>query len=320
MKKYILLFGLLLTVTNIFGQSAPPEYYTFIHQADSFYKVGDYLNSGLKYTVAFQSFGGLGYASNRYDAACSWAMAGYADSAFYNLQRIVEKAKFSDYKRIIADSALTGLYNDIRWTTLLLQIKENKDNKDKSDENYNKPLLYLLDSMATEDQKWRKYKTKHSNGELHDDTISIQTIYRNWIMTDSLNYFLLKEIFAEYGFPNEDLVGTEGSGNFWLLVQHQDAHPDFQDSVLTQMKIEVDANKASGSNYAYLVDRVKVNTGQLQVYGTQMELNEEETSYIPKKVIDPDKLNERRLSIGLDSIESYIGYMNQVYSGTLKKK
>lgn len=139
------------------------------------------------------------------------------------------------------------------------------------------------------------------------------------MLTDSLNYFLLKDIFAKYGFPNHDLVGQEGSSNFWLLVQHQDRHPAFQDSVLTKMKIEVDAHKASGRNYAYLVDRVKVNTGQQQIYGTQLELNEEHTSYIPKNVIDPDKLNERRLSVGLESIESYIEFMNQVYAGSLKK-
>ena len=317
MTKYIITFGLLLTIASVFGQTAPPEYHVLVKQADSLYKSKDYLNSGLKYSAAFQTFGGLGYSNDRYDAACSWAMAGNADSAFYNLQRIVDRAKFADYKRITADTDLKGLYSDARWTTLLLQVKQNKD---KSEETYNKPLLYLLDSLSTEDQKWRNLMTKHSNGELNGDTISIKTINRNCVLTDSLNYFLLQDIFAKYGFPNHDLVGQDGSTNFWLLVQHQDRHPAFQDSVLTKMKIEVDAKKASGRNYAYLVDRVKVNTGQQQVYGTQMELNEAKTSYTPKNVIDPDKLNERRLSVGLDSIESYIAFMNQVYSGSLKKK
>ncbi len=317
MTKYLISFGIFLTVASVFGQTAPPEYYVLVKQADSLYKSKDFVNSGLKYSAAFQTFGGLGYSNNRYDAACSWAMADNADSAFDNLQRIVDKAKFTDYKRIIADTDLKGLYNDARWTTILLQIKQNKE---KSEETYNKPLLYLLDSLATEDQKWRNYMTKFSNGELQGDTISIKTINRNCVLTDSLNYFLLKDIFAKYGFPNNDLVGQDGSSNFWLLIQHQDAHPTFQDSVLTKMKIEVDAKKASGRNYAYLVDRVKINTGKQQVYGTQMELNKAQTSFIPKNVIDPDKLNERRLSIGLDSIESHIAIMNQVYSGTLKKK
>lgn len=316
MAKYIVMYGFLFTVASVFGQKAPSEYYVLIKQADSLYQINDFLNSGLKYSAAFQTFGGLGYPNNRYDAACSWAMAGNADSAFDNLQRIVDKSKFTDYKRIIADTDLNKLYSDDRWPTLLLKIKENKE---KSEETYNKPLLYLLDSLVTEDQKWRNLMLNFTNGELLNDTNSMKAINRNCIKADSLNYFQLKDIFAKYGFPNHDLVGEEGSGNFWLLVQHQDQHPTFQDSVLTKMKIEVDAGKASNIDYAYLVDRVKVNSRQLQIYGTQMELNPEQTSYTPKNVIDPDKLNERRLSIGLDTIESYIASMNQIYSGSLKK-
>ena len=86
------------------------------------------------------------------------------------------------------------------------------------------------------------------------------------------------------------------------------------------MKIEVDKGKASAQNYAYLLDRVKVNTGKLQVYGTQMVLNEKQTSYQTQPLIDPEKVNERRASVGLDSIEAYIALMNSQYHGTLKKE
>lgn len=305
-----------MTITLSFGQPAPTEYHNLVRQADSLYKTKDYLKSGLKYSSAFQSFGGLGYSNHRYNAACSWALAGNADSAFFNLQRIVDKANYANHKDITSDTDLNSLHTDKRWTTLILQVKQNKE---KSEEKYNKPLLHLLDSMRTEDQKWRNYMTRFTNGELQNDTISKETISHHILLTDSLNFFLLKDIFGKYGFPNYDIVGQEGSNNFWLLVQHQDRHPTFQDSVLVKMKIEVDANKASSGNYAYLVDRVKVNTGQQQVYGTQMELNNEQTSYVPKSVIDPEKLNERRASVGLGTIESYIEMMNNRYFGSLKK-
>jgi hypothetical protein len=316
MKKYCVIIGLSLTMRLAFGQTAPPEYHNLVKQADSLYKAKDYINSGLKFSKAFQSFGGLGYSNHRYDAACSWALAGNADSAFFNLHRIVDKANYANYKHLTSDTDLNTLHTDKRWTTLILQVKQNKE---KSEEKYNKPLLDLLDSMRTEDQKWRNHMTRFTNGELQNDTISKETISRRMMLTDSSNYFLLKDIFDKYGFPNYDIVGKEGSNNFWLLVQHQDRHPTFQDSVLVKMKIEVDANKAYSGNYAYLVDRVKVNTGQQQVYGTQMELNSEQTSYVPKSVIDSGKLNERRASVGLGTIENYIKIMNTRYFGSLKK-
>lgn len=114
------------------------------------------------------------------------------------------------------------------------------------------------------------------------------------IQVDSSNYHELKKILEQFGFPGYDLVEKNGSGSFWLLIQHQDEHPDFQISVLELMEKEIKNQNASKANFAYLTDRVKVNTQQQQVYGTQMELNEDETSYQPKKCIGPQNLNQRR--------------------------
>lgn len=146
-----------------------------------------------------------------------------------------------------------------------------------------------------------------------------KTILQNIRKTDSLSYFYLKRIVNEIGYPNYDEVGIESSHNFWLLTQHQDSHFQFQDSVLILMKVDVNKGKASAENYAYLLDRVKVNTGQLQVYGTQMELNSTHSSYQPKAVEDKKNLNTRRKSMGLTTIEEYIQLMNEVYHGNLKK-
>lgn len=316
MKRTFLLLLSVLMGQISFAQSPPPEYSAFVEQADSLYKVKDYKNSATTYHRAFNTMGGKGYENDRYNAARSWALAGYPDSAFFNLQRIADKVKYSNYDKLHDDSSLESLHTDPRWKPLLLQVKENLE----ATKGLNPALCDLLDSMETVDQKWRNKMTKYGNGELGKDTTLLHTFTHNTLLADSLNYFLLKDIFAKYGYPNYDLVGERGSSNFWLLVQHQDRHPAFQDSVLTKMKIEVDSNKASANNYAYLVDRVKVNTGQLQVYGTQMKLNSDSTSYEPKPVIEPAKLNERRQSMGLASIEDYIEGMNERYFGSLKKK
>jgi hypothetical protein len=179
-------------------------------------------------------------------------------------------------------------------------------------------LVRQLDSLKNADQKWRNLATKVNNKAI--DTITIDKVGKQMVLTDSLNYFQLKKLFDKYGFLGYDKVGKEGSNNFWLLVQHMDKHPGFQDSVLTKMKIEADKGNASLVNYAYLTDRVKINKGQLQIYGTQMTLNATKTSYEPKPTIEPEKLNERRGMVGLSTIESYIQSMNNRYFGTLEKK
>jgi hypothetical protein len=123
----------------------------------------------------------------------------------------------------------------------------------------------------------------------------------------------LDEIFKKYGFPGYDLVGKEGSGHFWLMVQHSDQDAEFQQRVLEKMKIEVDKGNAESSNYGLLVDRVNLNTGRPQIYGTQVTYNTEICQAHPKNLADSATVNERRKSIGLPPIEEYLNQMTQMH-------
>lgn len=188
-----------------------------------------------------------------------------------------------------------------------------------ANQTFDAELFQLIDSLAREDQKWREVSLTLKNSGNADSTQLAQA-YEMMRRTDSLNHLVLVKIVDQYGFPDSDKLGMEGTKYFWLLVQHQNGQPDFQERVLKMMEIAVRQNKASGKDYAYLLDRVLRNTGKLQVYGTQMILNPAGTSFEPSPCIDPEHLNERRASVGLGTIEAYIEIMNQVYSGQLKKK
>ena len=173
-------------------------------------------------------------------------------------------------------------------------------------------LSAIIDSLEEQDQKWRHLWTLVHN---HQSTGSLTEgeILLNLRQTDSLNFFTLKKIIGEIGYPAIAEVGSTSSKNFWLLVQHQDRHPEFQGRVLKLMKVAVDAGQAYAEDYAYLLDRVLINTGQLQVYGTQMVLDSTKTSFKPKPVSDMVNLNARRKYVGLPSIEIYIQEMNERY-------
>jgi hypothetical protein len=189
-----------------------------------------------------------------------------------------------------------------------------------SQKTLNGNLISRLDSLKKIDQFWRNESTNLQNGDPVTTKLNKDQISKKMIQVDSSNYHELKKILEQFGFPGYDLVEKNGSGSFWLLIQHQDEHPDFQILVLELMEKEIKNQNASKANFAYLTDRVKVNTQQEQVYGTQMELNEDETSYQPKKCIDPQNLNQRRQQMGLPPIEEYIQMMNSRFRGSLKKK
>lgn len=111
----------------------------------------------------------------------------------------------------------------------------------------------------------------------------------------------ISEIFNEYGFVGYDLVGKEASDSFWAMVQHSDHLPEFQTKVLEQMKKHVEKGNATPEYYAYLVDRVNINIGKEQVYGTQFTYNELGQAF-PKNISDTTGIDRRRKSLGLTPI------------------
>lgn len=294
------------------SQTAPSEYYRGVREADSLYKAKSYLASGKSYFRAFRSFGKRGFTNDRYNAACSWALANFPDSAFAELHHI-SRYGFDDYQKLTSDTDLLGLHKDSRWKNLTQTVKRNSVGSKVK-------LRTQIDAMCQQDQKWLNLLIRFWNGAIPADSIT-ETLLKSKI--DSIHnahYYQLAKIVSKHDFPNYDDVGFVGSQNFWVLVQHQDNYPEFQEKVLLLMEKEVKLGKASASNFAYLTDRVKINTNQLQVYGTQMRLNEDSTSYEPSPVIDPLRLNERRASVGMAPIEDYINQMNKIHSGKIKKR
>jgi hypothetical protein len=58
---------------------------------------------------------------------------------------------------------------------------------------------------------------------------------------------------------------------------------------------------------AYLTDRVLLHEGKPQEYGTQAIARD--GRFEPRKLRDPDHVDERRASVGLDSLAEYLARM-----------
>ena len=66
----------------------------------------------------------------------------------------------------------------------------------------------------------------------------------------------------------------------FYIIQHADHDLDWQSAQLPLIKKAVDQEDLEADNYAYLYDRVQVNAGKPQRYGTQFE----DVDYINKTV------------------------------------
>jgi hypothetical protein len=120
----------------------------------------------------------------------------------------------------------------------------------------------------------------------------------------------LEKILNDFGYPGYSLVGKVGENDFWLMVQHCDFDVDFQLKVLRKLEIEV-KNK-NGGNFAFLTDRVKINTGDKQIFGTQLKYNSIGQAY-PVNLSDSVNVDKRRAEVGLEPIKIYLNMMTEMH-------
>ncbi len=122
---------------------------------------------------------------------------------------------------------------------------------------------------------------------------------------------LLKAMIAKFGWPSYDMIGKEAADAAWLLAQHTDSQPEFQEQILKLMEPLVEQSQADGMRFAMLTDRVLMNKQEPQIYGTQFMMDDEGVLR-PVPVEDFEHIDERRASVGLTPIKEYAAYFASI--------
>lgn len=122
---------------------------------------------------------------------------------------------------------------------------------------------------------------------------------------DEIHNARIKRIIKKYGWPTSELIGADGMKSFWLLIQHQDYDLDLQEEALRDSDF-------APKEKAYLTDRILINQGKLQLYGTQFKRDDALSQLVPLPIENPETVNERRKEAGLESLEAYLEEANKV--------
>lgn len=116
------------------------------------------------------------------------------------------------------------------------------------------------------------------------------------------NAEILRDIIDKIGYPTIDKVGKEAHEATWLIIQHSIEQPEFMKKCAKLLEEAVFEDKADPKSLAYLTDRIAVFEGKEQLYGTQFDWDKS-GNLRPNHFDDLTKVNERRKSIGLNTLE-----------------
>ena len=111
----------------------------------------------------------------------------------------------------------------------------------------------------------------------------------------------MRAIISAHGWPGYSLAGADGCCAAGFLVQHAILDHGLQRECLERLRQAVEAGEAAPFMLALLTDRVLMDEGQPQVYGTQY-VGVAGGGIAPWPITDPATVDERRRAVGLPSL------------------
>jgi hypothetical protein len=109
----------------------------------------------------------------------------------------------------------------------------------------------------------------------------------------------LRELIALHGWPAEDIAGEDGAKAAWFIAQHAVGEPDFQRESLRHLQSCAAESRVPAWQAAYLEDRIAMQEGRPQRFGTQWMDESTDGRTRPWRLADPEHVNELRASVGL---------------------
>lgn len=291
MNKILIILFLFFATIVVSAQ----DYQSYIDEANAAYFDKNFDKAVESFQAALKLQGDIPF----YNAACVAALAGKTDLAFEWLTKAFNKG-FYDARQLQKDDDLLSLHSDPRWQDLVEKMQKEKD---KIEENYDKQLQERLLTIFDSDQKIRQ-QFMSAISKFGYKSLQTDSLAKIMMFNDSINLLNVKEILDKYGWVGEEKVGKQANAALWLVIQHADLAT--QQKYLPMLREAVTNGKASAETLAMLEDRVLVGEGKAQIYGTQLEWNEEKQQHIISPLSDPDNVDVRRANVGLPPLADYL--------------
>ena len=121
----------------------------------------------------------------------------------------------------------------------------------------------------------------------------------------------MRAIVAAVGWPGRSLVGDDGCRAAGFIVQHAILDPELQQGCVALLETAVAADEAWPFMLALLADRVLMEQGRPQLYGTQLVGGATPGSLEPWPIEDPAAVEERRQAMGLPPLAEHLARLSQ---------
>lgn len=303
MKNKVIFFFCIFFITfSLMGQEYCKERYI----ADSLYRLQHYPEALEYYKNLLPDFV---KRKDLYKIAVCYGVMEQKDSSVYYFDLALKKGfYYPSGFGLEKDKNLAYLWEVPAYKTYLEKLKENRlQNINIKDSILYRKLIAIKDT----DQF---YRHKLSKMQISDSTDT--PLYKHYLTerrkNDSLHVIFLDSVLNLCNYwPGLDVVGWEGDEAAWLIAQHADDFICFQEKCLKFLLKADQMENTNPHNVAYLYDRIKINKGDKQRYGTQMRIIDGKVNFI--NLEDEENLEYYRSCYQLPPIYLYKKALEERY-------
>lgn len=204
---------------------------------------------------------------------------------------------------VFSTLSLDDGYDRVSWQVMLWRRDETDD-----------PKLACLFTLVAQEQYGRIWLSELFSSDAPDiiSQSDIQVMARLTWAIDSRNLEWLRTVVAEQGWFSISEYGETADLAAFLIAQHADHDLDFQREILARLDRLVDAEETRPSGHALLTDRVAVNSGEPQVFGSQGRCTGYRQWEAHPYTGTFEEMDERRESVGLEHHTAYVSRMNEL--------
>lgn len=294
MKKTITLLFALIVGQLAFGQN-------LINKGDSLKKEGYLMPALMQYAQSMQQHPN---AQTSYKIASTTALMWTSvmrDTSFFFLRMALQT---DSTLKPLYDPDFLSLINDPRWKEI--EMNQIKKYEAKHGPVKNVPYAVALFRMIIKDQGFMYAgnieRKKYMKNGGYFSTPAIYPVLAMEEKNKQENQKELVQLLNKYGWPTTSEVTEYAAAGAALIINH--APHEMRVKYFPMLEAAFKKGEAQPLRYAKMKDRILVEEGQAQLYGTQLRFEKGKRVLYPIK--NPTHVDQRRKEIGLQSLKPYL--------------
>ena len=306
MKRYLILIFVMIINFSANGQSGKESYSELIRAGWKLCLDKNFKESAKLYEQAFKINTKVPL-NDRYNAACINSLSNNLDAAYQHLFVAANELKWHDINHLKNDTDLKNILKDKRWNELISVMQKNKQEIEK---HYDKELVVVLDKIYSDDQNTRS-QIRSKEEKYGRDSKEMHIFWDNILKKDSINLIKVSKILDTQGWPGKERIGVKGTSTIFLVIQH--GNQDVKLKYLPMINKALKNNWLPKKQYAMFYDRLLLEQGKRQIYGTQLAMSKENKKPYILPLDDARNVDKRRAEMGLNTMQENLNRWDLIW-------